>query len=124
MGGNNLQETSWFASFAPANKPRYAVLAVVSQGGTGSSSAAVAVRGVYEGLAGITGGKVDATKSILVGGHPLSGLPKFRKDGTAVVPSVKSATPSANPSPTSASVPLFGLLVMALWRGSRRWWRT
>ena len=116
MGGNNLQETSWFASFAPANKPRYAVVAVVSQGGTGASSAAVAVRKVYDGIFGVVGGKADPGRSILAGGAPVSGLPKFRSDGTAVVP---NASPSASPS-SRAFAPVLGFAAVVMWWLPRR----
>ena len=44
------QTTSWFASYAPANKPRYAVVVVVSQGGTGAETSAPAVRQIYEAI--------------------------------------------------------------------------
>ena len=114
MGGNNLQETSWFASYAPANKPRYAVVAVVSQGGTGASSAGVAVRKVYAGIFGAQGRTVDPATSILVGGAPVSGLPKFRSDGSAVIP--KPSTP-----PTArAFAPILGLAALAVWHLPRR----
>ena len=36
------QATSWFASFAPADDPRYAVVIMVSQGGTGAGTSAPA----------------------------------------------------------------------------------
>ncbi|MDP3972228.1 MAG: penicillin-binding protein 2, partial [Candidatus Nanopelagicales bacterium] len=36
--------TSWFASFAPADSPRYAVVFMVSQGGTGSETSGPSVR--------------------------------------------------------------------------------
>jgi penicillin-binding protein 2 len=45
--------TSWFASFAPANDPRYVVVAMITNGGTGAQSAAPAVRGIYESLFGV-----------------------------------------------------------------------
>ncbi|WP_329521716.1 penicillin-binding protein 2 [Spirillospora sp. NBC_01491] len=50
-------DTSWFASFAPAGKPRYAVVAMISQGGTGGESAAPAVREIYEAMYGLKGKK-------------------------------------------------------------------
>jgi penicillin-binding protein 2 len=50
-------DTSWFASFAPADKPRYAVVAMVSQGGTGASTAGPAVRQIYEAMYGLNGQK-------------------------------------------------------------------
>lgn len=47
------EDTAWFASFAPADDPRYAVVVTVSQGGLGSSAAAPAVRDIYEGIFGV-----------------------------------------------------------------------
>ena len=44
------QTTSWFASYAPADRPRYAVVVVVSQGGTGAETSAPAVRQIYEAI--------------------------------------------------------------------------
>jgi penicillin-binding protein 2 len=44
------QDTSWFVSYAPANRPRYAVAVVVSQGGTGGETAAPAARRIHEVL--------------------------------------------------------------------------
>ncbi|MFC0862889.1 penicillin-binding protein 2 [Sphaerimonospora cavernae] len=44
------RDTSWFASFAPAKDPKYVVVVVVSQGGTGGSTAAPAARDIWEGI--------------------------------------------------------------------------
>ncbi len=44
------QDTSWFVSYAPADKPRYAVAVVVSQGGTGGTTAAAAARTIHDAL--------------------------------------------------------------------------
>ena len=49
------QDTSWFASYAPADDPRLVVVGVVSQGGTGGTVAAPLVRDVYEGIWGLGG---------------------------------------------------------------------
>ncbi|GAA2600970.1 penicillin-binding protein 2 [Actinomadura fulvescens] len=46
-------DTSWFASYAPAKKPRFAVVAMFSQGGTGASTAAPAVREIWEAMYGL-----------------------------------------------------------------------
>jgi penicillin-binding protein 2 len=51
--GVPFQSTSWFASFAPANHPRYAVVAMVEQGGYGSQTAAPIVRHMYEHIFGL-----------------------------------------------------------------------
>ena len=44
------RDTSWFVSYAPANRPRWVVAAVVAQGGTGGSTAAPVTRAVHEVL--------------------------------------------------------------------------
>ena len=44
------QATAWFAAYAPVNRPRYAVVVVVSQGGSGSKVAAPAVRRIYDAI--------------------------------------------------------------------------
>ncbi|TDB89091.1 penicillin-binding protein 2 [Actinomadura sp. KC216] len=46
------EDTSWFASIGPMKKPRFAVVAMVSQGGTGASTAAPAVREIWEAMYG------------------------------------------------------------------------
>ena len=47
------EDTSWFASFAPAENPRFVVVVMVSQGGMGAETAAPAARRIYEGIYGI-----------------------------------------------------------------------
>ncbi len=57
------QDTSWFASFAPAEAPELVVVGMVSQGGTGGTVAAPMVREVYDGIygkGGLPGGKLPA----------------------------------------------------------------
>lgn len=44
------QTTSWFVSYAPADKPKYAVAVVVSQAGTGAETSAPAVRAIYDAI--------------------------------------------------------------------------
>ncbi len=44
------QTTSWFVSYAPADKPKYAVVVVVSQAGTGAETSAPAVRKIYDAI--------------------------------------------------------------------------
>lgn len=44
------RDTSWFVSYAPASAPRYVVAAVVTQGGTGGSTAMPVARSVHEVL--------------------------------------------------------------------------
>jgi len=47
------QPTSWFAAMAPANNPKYVVVAMVEQAGHGSTTAAPIVRRILEGLFGL-----------------------------------------------------------------------
>ena len=73
--GSAKADTAWFASFAPVENPKYAVVMVVSQGGFGASISAVGVKDIYAALFGVVGGKVDPTKEIFPNGVP-SKLPK------------------------------------------------
>lgn len=47
--------TGWFASFAPANNPRYVVVVVVANSGYGASFAAPATRTIYDSIFGVEG---------------------------------------------------------------------
>jgi penicillin-binding protein 2 len=59
------QPFSWFAAMAPANNPKYVVVAMVEQGGHGSTTAAPMVRRILEGLFGLdTSGKLQAGLSV------------------------------------------------------------
>jgi penicillin-binding protein 2 len=48
-----FQDTSWFAAIVPADDPQYVVVAMVEQGGHGSTTAAPIVRQVIESIYGI-----------------------------------------------------------------------
>lgn len=76
------QPTSWFATFAPANKPEYATVMMVSQGGTGSGISGPSVAELYKTLFGITGSQVDLAAAEPPGGHPTVDLPTVGPDGT------------------------------------------
>jgi len=78
--------TAWFASFAPADDPQYAVVMMVTRGGTGSFTAGPGVRTIYEAIFGVVDGIVDPARSVLVGGAPSATLPIVRPDGTPVTP--------------------------------------
>jgi penicillin-binding protein 2 len=60
-----FQDTSWFAAIVPAYQPKYVVIAMVEQGGFGSTTAAPIVRHVIERLYGldvsgpVSGGSAD-----------------------------------------------------------------
>ncbi len=79
------QDTSWFASFAPAEDPQLVVVGMVSQGGTGATTAAPMVRKVYEGIWGLGG-----QKAVLPGGKLPATLPVVRADGTVGPPGTKT----------------------------------
>ena len=87
----NKVSTSWFASFAPANSPKYAIVMMVAEGGTGAGTSGPSVRKIYEALFGVNGKSVNSNKSILVGGTPKLDLPKVRPDGTPVAPKGKNS---------------------------------
>ncbi|MFI6594605.1 penicillin-binding protein 2 [Nonomuraea sp. NPDC050536] len=70
------EDTSWFASFAPAANPRFVVVVMVSQGGMGATTAAPAAREIYEGIFGIK------RPALVPGGRPASRLPLIAPDGT------------------------------------------
>lgn len=98
------QSTSWFASYAPADNPQYAVVLMVAQGGTGSGTSAPSVRRIYEELFGIRGSTIDPATSILEGGAPTSKLPTIRTDGLPDYPEIDELlNPTSSPSPTPTS---------------------
>jgi penicillin-binding protein 2 len=75
--GTLKSDTSWFASYAPSDKPRFAVVMMVSQGGFGASSSGVGVRQIYETLFGVTGSTVVPGAAIYPEGKPPVKLPKI-----------------------------------------------
>ena len=81
--------TSWFASYAPANDPKYAVIMMVTQGGTGSGTSGPSVRNIYEKLFGVQGSSIDPNRSVLVGDSPQEALPAVGADGMPVMPKGK-----------------------------------
>jgi penicillin-binding protein 2 len=98
----NKQSTSWFASYAPANDPKYAVVMMVSQGGYGVTTSGPSVRKIYEKIFGVKGMSVDPARSVLVGGAPEQKLPTIGADGTPVYPGPQ-ASQSAGAAGTSDS---------------------
>ncbi len=75
--GSAKADTSWFASYGPTNKPRFAVVMMVSQGGFGASISGVGTRKIYETLFGVVGSKVNSAKILFPSGIPPVGLPKI-----------------------------------------------
>ena len=75
--GTLKSDTSWFASYGPTEKPRFAVVMMVSQGGYGASSSGVGVRKIYETLFGVKGSTVVPGAAIYPEGKPPLKLPKI-----------------------------------------------
>jgi penicillin-binding protein 2 len=86
------QPTSWFATYAPATKPQYAVVMMVSQGGTGSGISGPSVAEIYKTLFGVKGSKVNLAAAVPPGGHPTKGLPTVAADGTIKQPAPDRST--------------------------------
>ncbi|KGA08297.1 MAG: hypothetical protein GM45_5810 [actinobacterium acAMD-5] len=82
---SNKDSTSWLATFAPANNPRYTVVMMVSQGGTGSGTSGPSVRKIYEAIFGVTGNTVSPANSVFVGGAPSAALPKVDTNGSPIL---------------------------------------
>jgi penicillin-binding protein 2 len=98
--GKDKDTTSWFASYAPANDPQFAVVMVISQGGTGSGISGPSVAEIYKKLFGVDdAGNVDPSKAIYPDRKPIARLPVIAKDGTIKPPSA----PKPKPAPGSPS---------------------
>ena len=75
--GTLKDDTSWFASYAPSKKPRFAVVMMVGQGGFGASTSGVGVKQIYEAIFGVKGNKVIPGAAIYPNGKPPTDLPKI-----------------------------------------------
>ena len=75
--GSLKDDTSWFASYAPSKKPRYAVVMMVGQGGFGTSTSGVGVRQIYSTLFGVTGNTLVPGAALFPDGKPPTQLPKI-----------------------------------------------
>ena len=75
--GTLKDDTSWFASYAPSKKPRFAVVMMVGQGGFGASTSGVGVKEIYEAIFGVKGNKVIPGAAIYPNGKPPTDLPKI-----------------------------------------------
>jgi len=75
--GSAKANTSWFASYGPTEKPQFAVVMMVSQGGFGASTSGVGVRKIYETLLGVQGSKIVSAKILFPSGIPPVALPKI-----------------------------------------------
>ena len=77
LNGSAKADTSWFAAYGPTNKPRFAVVMMVSQGGFGASTSGVGVRKIYETLLGVQGSQVLSERILFPSGIPPITLPKI-----------------------------------------------
>jgi penicillin-binding protein 2 len=94
LNGTKKDSTSWFASFAPVKNPRYAVVVMVSQGGTGAAAAGVGARQIYDSIFGVVGGRQVPEKIVYPSGPPTK-LPKISATTKVMVPK-PTASPSAS----------------------------
>ena len=78
------QTTGWVGSYTDD----YAVVMMVSQGGTGSGSSGLGVRAIYEALYGVRGNEVRPAKAAIPGTVPPTALPTFQRDGSILPPPV------------------------------------
>jgi len=93
-------DTSWYVGFAPVDKPRYVVVVMVEQAGTGGSVAAPAVREIFSGIYGLEG-RQPAVKD---GALPAK-LPTVCVDGVVKRPGGRcpAAARATKPSPSPAA---------------------
>jgi penicillin-binding protein 2 len=95
LNGTKKDSTSWFASFGPTEDPRYAVVVMVSQGGTGAAAAGIGARQIYNTIFGAVGNKQVAEKIVYPSGPPTK-LPK-------ISPTTKVIKATATPSPSASA---------------------
>lgn len=76
------QSTSWVASY----NDDYAVVMMVSQGGTGSGTSGPAIRKIWESLYGVQGDRVVPGRAAIAGTRPPKALPTFAEDGSILPP--------------------------------------
>lgn len=115
------QPTSWFASYAPAAAPRYVVVVMIPEGGTGGTTAAPIARKIWDAMYGLEGAK----PVLPADGKLPAGLPVIRPDGSVGAPGTRLAVPpvvataSPTPPPGTAALRAPALPVGALPRRTR-----
>ena len=75
--GSSKDDTSWFASFAPASAPRYAVVMMGSPGGFGAAVSPVGGKEIYSALYGVVGNKINPAKAIFPASGPATAIPRI-----------------------------------------------
>ena len=77
------QSTSWVATY----DKNYVVIAMMTQGGTGSGAVGEPIRKIWEALYGVqSDGGIKETKTAIAGITPPKGLPTFTEDGAILPP--------------------------------------
>lgn len=107
--------TSWYASFAPANAPRFATVVMVPEAGTGGTTAAPITRKIYAAMYGFDGQKriLDAR------GLLPAALPVVLPDGSIGPPGTK--VPRRPVTVVGTPVSLAAGRLEGLWAEGRRW---
>ncbi|WP_462186093.1 MULTISPECIES: penicillin-binding protein 2 [unclassified Frankia] len=91
-------DTSWFASFAPANDPQFAVVVTIPDSGTGAEFAAPVAKQIYQAIYGV------GRPAAMPGGKPPAEPPKINRDGTIAASSPQPAP--ATPTSPAGSAPI------------------
>lgn len=84
------QDTSWFASFGPVADPRYVVVVMVEQAGTGGTVAAPASREIWDGIYGL-----ERKVAAVANGELPTKLPTILSDGRIRGPDGRVIEPPA-----------------------------
>lgn len=103
---NGKDATSWFATITD----RYAVVMMVSQGGTGATTSGPGVRRLYDALYGVVDGVVVPGAELVPGAMPPDALPTITPDGMVVQPDGSAVAPPPAPgtapdAPVAPGVP-------------------
>ncbi|MDT3445992.1 MULTISPECIES: penicillin-binding protein 2 [unclassified Pseudofrankia] len=94
------EDTSWFASFAPVNDPRYAIVVSIPDSGTGATYAAPVAKAIYQAIFGV------GRPAELPGGLPPSALPAVGRDASlAPAPADATGGAAVTPGPAAATPP-------------------
>ncbi len=101
--GTLKSDTSWYAAYAPTNKPRYAVVMMVSQGGYGASTSGLGVRNIFEALFGVQGRVLKPELALFPQGKPPTALPRI-SPATKPKPSILNPGKVVSVSPTPKAV--------------------
>lgn len=98
---NNKAPTSWFASFAPLDKPKYVTVVMVPEASTGGTTAGPISRKIWDGIYGL-----ESQKAMLPGGAIPATLPVVLNDGTIGPPGTKVVRAAVSPSPSTGPTAL------------------